>query len=129
MRWEVRAPWPSLDEIERRFDELIRSRWGTGTQTPPADVFVTDDEVWVEVDLPGVRRTDVQVRLVGDRLVIEGTRTAIVPVRRARPAHRERSPGSFRRALPLPSGFEEAEIEVRMRAGVLRARVRRRVVR
>jgi HSP20 family protein len=129
MRWEVRAPWPSLDEIERRFDELIRSRWGTGLQTPPADVFVTDDEVWVEVDLPGVRRTDVQVRLVGDRLVIEGTRTAIVPVRRARPAHRERSPGSFRRALPLPAGFEEAEIEVRMRAGVLRARVRRRVVR
>ena len=129
MRWEIRAPWPSLEEIERRFDELIRSRWGTEMQTPLADVFVVDDEVWVEVDLPGVRRTDVQVRLVGDCLVIEGTRSTIVPKLRARPAHRERSPGSFRRALPLPSGFEQAEVEVRMRAGVLRARVRRRVVR
>ena len=58
MRWEIRAPWPSLEEIERRFDELIRSRWGTEMQTPLADVFVVDDEVWVEVDLPGVRRTD-----------------------------------------------------------------------
>ncbi|UCE84545.1 MAG: Hsp20/alpha crystallin family protein [Deltaproteobacteria bacterium] len=129
MRWEVRAPWPSIEEIERRFDELIRSRWGTQISAPPADVFVVDDEVWVEVDLPGVRRTDVQVRLVDDRLVIEGTRTRIVPTSRARPAHRERNPGSFRRALLLPVGFEEAEVEVSLRAGVLRARVRRRVVR
>jgi len=28
MRWEIGAPWPSLAEVEHRFDEILRSCWG-----------------------------------------------------------------------------------------------------
>ena len=53
VRWEIRGPWPSVQEIERRFDELIRSRWAVRGRLS-ADVLLRGDEMWVEVDVPGV---------------------------------------------------------------------------
>jgi hypothetical protein len=58
-RWEVRGPWPSLEEIERRFDELIRSRWGAGGRRRAAAVEVhDDDEIWVEIELSDVEEVE-----------------------------------------------------------------------
>jgi len=53
-RWEIRGAWPSIEEIERRFDELIRSRWGVRERRPTATLEVRDDELSVEIDLSGV---------------------------------------------------------------------------
>ncbi len=44
MRWEIRAPWPSLAEVERRFDEILRSRCAGAVEAAPADLFVAADD-------------------------------------------------------------------------------------
>jgi HSP20 family molecular chaperone IbpA len=42
-----------VEEIERRFEELLRTRWRVrGRQI--ADIFLRENEMWVEVDVPGV---------------------------------------------------------------------------
>jgi HSP20 family molecular chaperone IbpA len=124
MRWEIRGPWPSIEEIERRFDQLLRMRWERGTAGPPADVFLLEDEIVVEVDLPGVEAGDVHVSLEGSVLVVEGSRPLRAPAEGARAALLERVRG-FRRAVPLPEESGGALLEFRLERGVLRARVTR----
>jgi HSP20 family molecular chaperone IbpA len=116
-------PFPSPDEIERRFERLIRSRWGGTASVPAADVFVHGREVWVEVDLPGVIEQEVRARVEAGVLVIEATRRFVPPAREARPAALERPRGPIRRAVPLPTRARRARLEYRLESGVLRVRI------
>jgi HSP20 family protein len=124
VRWELETSWPglSIEEIERRFDELIRGRWGP--LSPPADVFVEESCLWVEVDLPGVERGDVRVRAEGGTLWIEAVRRSQPPSQSARPARVERSQGMLRRAVTLPPGVRVGPAEITLEGGVLRVCLR-----
>ena len=94
MLLEVRVPWPSLAEVERRFDEILRSCWGGAVEAPPADLFVAADEVHIEMDLPGVSEDDIRVRVERHGLIIKGQRVH---------AWDEQSrPGALARGLPTP---------------------------
>ena len=125
MRWEIAAsPWPSVEEIEHRFDELIRGRWIAGAPVPAADVFVADEFVWIEIDLPGVDERDVHVRAEQGFLWIEATRRPRGPSETARAARVERPRGALRRAIPVPREVAAEPPEVALEAGVLRVRLR-----
>ena len=126
MRWELARswPWPSVEEIERRFEERIRGRWGAGVPAPLVDVFVAEEYVWVEVDLPGVEAGDVCLRTERGALWIEATRRPRPPSESARPARVERPQGALRRAVPLPFGVRAEPVEVTLAEGVLRVRLR-----
>jgi HSP20 family protein len=51
---------------------VIGSTGGDGTWIPSADVVETDDAYVIEIELPGVRREDVDVKLNGNELVVTG---------------------------------------------------------
>ena len=97
-------------------------------QTPPwtplVSVWENDSELIFCVDLPGVSREHVDVRVQGNLLAISGTRPA--------PAGQdswlrasERPLGPFRRTVVLPPGACSGEPTARMRDGVLEVRVRK----
>jgi HSP20 family protein len=123
--WEISAsPFPSAGQIERRFEELIRGRWVSEVVSPPVDVFVYEEEVRVEVDLPGVEEERIRVQLEGTVLLIEAERSE-EPARGASRAERlERPRGLLRRRVPLPRSVATPRVETQLRAGVLIVRVR-----
>jgi len=123
--WEISASnFPSAGQIERRFEELIRGRWVSDVISPPVDVFVYEEEVRIEVDLPGVEEERVRVRLEGTVLLIEAERSD-EPARGASRAERlERPRGLLRRRVPLPRPVTMPRLETQLRAGVLVVRVR-----
>lgn len=124
--WEVPGPWPfpSSAEIEQRFEELVRARWGEREGSAPADVFIYGEEIWVEMDLPGVPAEAVRVMLERGMLLVEAIRPAAPPEEQARPARIERRRGPIRRRVPLPAPLAAARIEFRLESGVLRVRLR-----
>lgn len=127
VHWIVASGWPGAiaAHVERRFDELIHTRWRSRTgDEPPADVFLVGRELWVEVDLPGIDESQVQVRVEPGLLVIEARRELALPAREAEALQRERTPGVLRRRLRLPLTFERPACEVRCECGVLRVRIR-----
>lgn len=126
--WQIRERWPfpSATEIERRFEDLIRRRWRAVTASAPADVYVAEDEVWVELDLPGVRRHQIAVRMERGVLLVEATRDIAPPGGGARPAQLERRAGRIQRRVTLPSPIGSGRIDLELEAGVLRVRVRRK---
>lgn len=86
--------------------------------TPAVDLLETAEHYTVLVELPGLRRDDIQIQLRDGRLTISG-------VRREREApleqvHRiERGHGQFSRTFQLPVPVDAERITADLRDGVL----------
>jgi len=85
---------------------------------PPVDVWETEDGWRVVMDVPGVDKADLHVRLEGHRLVVTGRRAGESV--RGRAQVQERDVGPFRREFLLPFQVRGDAIEADLDAGVLR---------
>jgi HSP20 family protein len=99
-----------LDRAERMHRALFRPAAGRQRVVcwqPPADVFETDGEIWIQVALPGVRSDQFSVAVEGDALVVAGQRDLPMPLA-AGTIHRLELPhGRFERRIGLPPGHYE----------------------
>ena len=93
----------------------------------PTDVWETDREVVVEVELPGVTVEAIDLRLESDRLVISGELPA-AGEEAASFLRVERYRGPFRHVVGLPARVEGAPAAT-LRAGVLEVRLPKRAAR
>lgn len=94
-----------VDRAERMHREFFRLSRSTASWEPPADVFVSGDEVSIVVALPGVLSTDVEVSTEGGEVVV-----------RAQRPHPLEGGGQAVRQLEIPYG--RFERRVRLPAGV-----------
>lgn len=89
--------------------------------TPMVDLEETEQEFVLDVDLPGVRKEDVNIEVDGRRLVISGER--VQTQRKGRLRRQTRAWGSFAFEVILPADLDEEHIEASMNDGVLHVRV------
>ncbi len=125
MPFELPGDWrlPTEEEIHERFEARIRRRWRKPAEEPPVDVFVVENEIWVEMDLPGVAEGEVSTHFEAGAVLVEAFRQLAPPAESARPARLERPRGKLRRRIPLPAAPRAARVESLLRGGVLRVRV------
>jgi HSP20 family protein len=88
---------------------------------PAADVFETDSAYSVEIELPGVRREDVDVNLIDNELVVSGE--VKERQREGLFRHRTRRVGEFELRVTLPGQLREADAEASLAYGVLKVYV------
>jgi len=87
---------------------------------PPADVSVTDEQVTVVMDVPGLNASELDVELLGDQLTVRGERTYPHSGDDARRwQHLERGFGRFERVLQVPEGLDPDAIVASLADGVL----------
>jgi len=89
--------------------------------TPLADVEETDDAYLVEIELPGVKRGDIDVTLSGRQLTVSGERKEKERVGILR--RRTRVAGRFHYEVTLPAADPDAEVTAGYDDGVLTVRV------
>lgn len=94
----------------------------TSTFVPPLSVMEEDKERVYRLDVPGVRRKDVEVSLEEGALVVRGER-AEEHEEGAVLRWREAPAGRFERVLPLPRNVDDDELSVSMKDGCLEIRV------
>ena len=119
-RWD---PYQEMEDINRRFGQLIQAFFGDSAAltpmrvTPPVDIEETDDAYVVEVDLPNVRPEDVTIEMLGEELHISGKvqqrETTGVMRRQSRPT------GEFEYVVDLPGDIDPDRIEATYDNGVL----------
>jgi HSP20 family protein len=89
--------------------------------SPMVDIEERDDAYVIEAELPGVKRQDVNIELVGNELAITGEikeRERKGAVRR-----RTRRTGRFEYRVTLPNQVDAEKIEAGLDQGVLTVRV------
>jgi len=88
---------------------------------PRMDVHEDSEKNFVSavVELPGLRKEDVNVEVQGNRLIISGEMSQRKEVSDKDYVLKERRYGRFSRALPVPSGLKPGDVKASMENGVL----------
>jgi HSP20 family protein len=89
------------------------------TFLPPADVTVSEGDLVLTLDLPGLTADDVSIELVDGFLTIRGERKRPQLAEGTSWVHSERAFGAFERRIAVPKGVDADAIMASMDNGVL----------
>jgi HSP20 family protein len=120
--------WSDLEnmqqDMERLLDYVLRGKRPPAFLSPQAwqpaiDVCESQESVEILVELAGVRREDIELRITQDALTIHGTRVARHHGHPVVCYQLEIPYGTFERVVQLPSGLDIAQITAASRDGLL----------
>ena len=126
-RWE---PFSELEQMTQRMRRMLDQTFGGWPSplvteapgwSPLVDIEEQDDTYVLEAELPGVKREDVNIELVGNELSITGE----IKERERKGALRRRTrrTGHFEYRVRLPDQVDASKIEAGLDQGVLTVRV------
>ncbi|MFB9526704.1 Hsp20/alpha crystallin family protein [Nonomuraea roseola] len=112
-----------FEDVYDRLGQLMNSALGefaaegpTGVWTPMADISETEDSYVVEVDVPGVKKDQIDVQFSERELIVTGQ---IEEHERQRRHRKTRRTGSFELRTLLPEEVDAERVEARLSNGVL----------
>jgi HSP20 family protein len=128
-RLQERSPFAELDQLGERMRRMLEQTFGdvaTGLTEPvgwvPAvDIEEQDDAYVVEAELPGVKREDVNIELVGNELSITGEIKE--KERQGVLRRRTRRVGRFEYRVRLRDQVDPEGVDANLSDGVLTVRV------
>jgi HSP20 family protein len=100
-------------------DQFERADWA-----PAADIYETEENYLIAMDLPGIDRTALEINVDDSRLVVKGTRLLEEP----RQQRCERPRGRFLRTFTIPGSISNSRIEAEFKDGVLQITLPKRKV-
>lgn len=117
----------SARSLQNEFDRLFDGFWtlrndesGDAVWTPRVDLSETAEAYKVEIDVPGMKRDDININFHDHTLSISGERQAESTDEQTGEYVRiERSHGSFYRSFTLPKSVDSNKIDARYEDGVL----------
>ena len=101
-------------EVETKQESTIPAR----AFVPVADIFETDQALTLKLEMPGVTRDRVEVRVENDVLTIEGHIDFSV-YENLRPLYTEYNVGNYARTFQLSSKIEQDAISAALKDGVM----------
>lgn len=120
------------ERIERMLDDsMVRGLRGPSprdlaprrTFEPPVNVEDHGDHLVVTMDLPGLKKEEIEVSVKDGLLTVSGTRKGAQEVRKEEKGRKfyrqERFSGTFKRSIRLPVPVEESTIKAKYHQGVL----------
>jgi HSP20 family protein len=121
------SAWNAVSTLDRMFDDVMGSAFGTATNTrtfdPAIDVRVSENEVVLICDVPGVKQEDLDVTLENHVLTIKGTRR--FGGKDDERVLLGRAYGGFTRAFTIPDAVDEENLAANLADGVLTVRIPR----
>lgn len=126
---EQRAPVVREWDPFRIMRSLLRDPFGEMAMMPEAEramsfnpafeVKETKDAYIFKADMPGVKDSDVDVSMTGNRLTISGKRESEKEEKADAYYVYERSYGNFTRSFTMPAGVDAAHVAANLEKGVL----------
>jgi len=125
--------WSPLKELEdmrkdmdRLFDEFTkpsrrRRIWpkSEGLVNPSMDLYNRENDIVVRIELPGVKREDIDLTITKDTLIVKGEVKREEEVKEEDYFISERTYGNFSRTVQLPFDVENEKAQASMNNGVL----------
>jgi HSP20 family protein len=117
----------SLEMLDREFNRMLGRFWGSGAEVPSTlapyavDVHEDADHFYVEAELPGFGKDDVDVTLEDGVLTLRAEKK--IETKQGgdnkQPLHVERRWNRFERSFTLPAAVNENSVKATLNDGVL----------
>jgi HSP20 family protein len=117
------APFSELDVFERRMRRMLEDFGVAPAPLPAADMYETDKELVVELDVPGFDEKELVLEVSDHTLTIRGERLAEKEEKRKSYYLHERLEKHFERRFTLPPEVDTEHIDATFRTGVLEVHV------
>jgi HSP20 family molecular chaperone IbpA len=101
-------------ELEKKDETTIPAR----IFVPTTDIYETDNSLTVVMEMPGVDKKDVELRLEDDVLKVDG-RLDFAKYQGLQPVYTEYNIGHYSRSFSLSSKIDQSKISAEMNDGVL----------
>ena len=102
-------------ELAQKEEKTVPARY----YVPNADIYETEDALFVVMEVPGVEKKDLEIRLENDVLRIEG-RIDFGKYDDLDPLYTEYNVGHYSRAFTLSSKIDQQQIGAELEDGVLK---------
>lgn len=114
------------DVVQDAAPQLLEDLWGSRRRVmmarpqwrPPVDMYETEEELIVKMEVAGVREEDFEITLYNDTLVIEGVRSWLLSDA-ARFHAMEVRYGPFRVEIPVLPSIDRERVSARYELGFL----------
>lgn len=122
--WRSLDRWANLrDEINTLFEGPYWTNAGRQAQlfngwTPALDLYQTNDDVVAVIEIPGMRKEDIEISLQDGVLTISGERKDETP-EAEKNGRTERFVGKFRRSVSLPTRVDANKVNANYKDGIL----------
>jgi HSP20 family protein len=116
-------PFDALSSFQQALDAYRTSNWleaslSGGGAYPPVNVFRKGDDFIIIAELPGVKKSDLDVQVKGRTIRLGGQKTVGYPEKAAL-HRRERLAGRFDRAVTIPTEINPEGVKAEYRDGIL----------
>ncbi len=116
-------PFDALANFQQALDAFRASEWleagpSGGGAYPPMNVFRKGDDFIIITELPGVKKSDLDLQVKGRTLRLSGHKAVAFP-EKAAVHRRERLAGPFDRAVSLPVEIDPDGVKAEYRHGIL----------
>ena len=126
-RWERDMDRIMEDFFGRRMRPWWPERWSRREvmelEAPAVDLFEDKNDIVVKVELPGMEKENVEVKLTDHMLTIKGEKKKTEEVKEENYYRSERSYGSFIRTLELPTDVHADKVKASFKNGILEVRL------
>lgn len=106
-------------EMFRSFGPMFDKHWPATAWTPPCDIYETDQEIILKMELPEMHKEDLHVTLENNVLTLRGERKFEEAVNRKNYHRIERQYGEFMRIFTLPTFVEGSKVLAEFKEGML----------
>ncbi|HEU0157395.1 MAG TPA: Hsp20/alpha crystallin family protein [Stellaceae bacterium] len=116
-------PFDALLQFQQALDAFRASGWlgaglSAGGAYPPLNIFRKGDDIVVVAEVPGIKKSDLDIKIMGRTIRIAG-RKIVEYGDKAALHRRERLAGDFDRAFTVPVEIEADKIKAEYRDGIL----------
>lgn len=118
---------PFRREMDRLFDEFMGEKWPSifepGVLTPAVEVGETSEEVFVNVQVPGLAKEDLDVELTEHALTVRGEVREEKEDKKKNYHRQEFRTGRFSRTITLPGEVEIDKAKADLEKGMLKVHI------
>src|SRR3954463_14137608 len=107
--------------VENQAQGQLRRQGDDRFVIPPANISANENEYLVEVEMPGVDKSGLEITVEGSELTITGHRKTEVP--QGELCYCESALANFRRMFELGPDVDTSKIQAQMEQGVLKLRL------
>ncbi|MBI9048962.1 MAG: Hsp20/alpha crystallin family protein [Anaerolineaceae bacterium] len=122
-KFQNNSIWNEMDRLQRDMNLFMNAYMPSARASahafPAVNLWNSEDQAVVTVEIPGVKQDDLDIMLTGDTLTIKGSRNPDDIAENAVPHRQERGNGQFTRTLRLPFPVESEKVDAKLKSGVL----------